>query len=185
MAAFAPVLMGVFGPHFVSGETALLILSLAMLVNMGTGAVRAALSMGGRSGWVLLDNLAALVINIVLNAVLIPNMGMTGAAIAWAASIVVGNMLPLAQVYRLWGLQPVSAGGIRVVVATGSYAIVCLVVRAFAGASAGSLMVAVVVGLAVYACALWLIRDDLRVNVFREALSVRRARRASQTAEAS
>jgi O-antigen/teichoic acid export membrane protein len=185
LAAFAPVLMGIFGPQFVSGQTALVILSLAMLVNMGTGAVRAALSMGGRSGWVLLDNTAALVINVALNAFLIPKMGMNGAAIAWAASIVVGNMLPLVQVYRLWGLQPLSAGGFRVVVATGLYAAVCVLVRAFAGASAGSMIVGVVVGLVLYACALWLIRDDLRANVFREALSVRRARRTSRTAEAS
>jgi O-antigen/teichoic acid export membrane protein len=138
LAAFAPVLMSIFGPRFVDGQTALTILALAMLVNMGTGAVRAALSMGGRSGWVLMDNLAALAVNVGLNVVLIPRMGMDGAAIAWAASIVVGNLLPLGQVYRLWGLQPVSAGGLRVVVATSLYGAVCVLVRAVAGTSPGS-----------------------------------------------
>jgi O-antigen/teichoic acid export membrane protein len=180
LAVFAPVLMSVFGPRFVDGQTALMILALAMLVNMGTGAVRAALSMGGRSGWVLMDNMAALAVNVVLNVVLIPRIGMDGAAIAWAASIVVGNLLPLGQVYRLWGLQPVSQGGLRVVVATGLYGAVCIVVRVVAGASAGSMIAAAVMGIAVYGAALWLIRDDLRAHVFREALRVRRVRRAAQ-----
>lgn len=185
LAVFAPVLMSIFGPQFVTGQTALAILAIAMLVNMATGAVRAALSMGGRSGWVLMDNLAALAVNVGLNAVLIPRMGMDGAAIAWAASIVVGNLLPLGQVYRLWGLQPVSAGGLRVVAATGLYGAVCILVRGVAGASPGSLIAAAVAGISVYAAALWLIRDDLRTNVFRDALRVRRVRRASRTAEAA
>jgi O-antigen/teichoic acid export membrane protein len=180
LAVFAPVLMSIFGHRFVDGQTALTILALAMLVNMGTGAVRAALSMGGRSRWVLMDNLAALAVNVGLNLVLIPRIGMDGAAIAWAASIVIGNLLPLGQVYRLWGLQPVSAGGLRVVIATGLYGAVCLLVRAVAGASPGSMIVAAVAGLAVYSAALWLIRDDLRAHVFREALRVRRVRRAAQ-----
>jgi O-antigen/teichoic acid export membrane protein len=180
LATFAPVLMSVFGPRFLEGQTALTILALAMLVNMGTGAVRAALSMGGRSGWVFMDNLAALAVNVGLNVVLIPRMGMDGAAIAWAASIVVGNLLPLGQVFRLWGLQPVSAGGLRVVVATGLYGAVCILVRGVAGASPGSMIAATVAGLAVYGAALWLIRDDLRAHVFREALRVRRVRRAAQ-----
>ena len=152
----------------------------SMLVNMGTGAVRAALSMGGRSGWVFMDNLAALAVNVGLNVVLIPRMGMDGAAIAWAASIVVGNLLPLGQVFRLWGLQPVSAGGLRVVVATGLYGAVCILVKGVAGASPGSMIAATVAGLAVYGAALWLIRDDLRAHVFREALRVRPVRRAAQ-----
>ncbi len=182
LAIFSPVLMSIFGPRFVSGQTALAILALAMLVNMGTGAVRAALSMGGKSAWVLLDNSISLAVNVGFNLVLIPKMGMDGAAIAWAASIVIGNLLPLGQVYHLWGLQPLSAGGVRVVGAAAVYAAVCGLVRAFAGATAGALIEGAVAGTVVYLAALWVIRDDLRIHVFKEALSVRRVRRAG-TAE--
>jgi hypothetical protein len=42
-----------------------------------------------------------------------------------------------------------------------------------------------VVGLAVYASALWLIREDLRAHVFREALRLRRGGRVSRPAEAA
>jgi hypothetical protein len=41
--------------------------------------------------------------------VLIPPLGMTGAAIAWASSIVVQNGLPLLQIWRHLGLHPSSA----------------------------------------------------------------------------
>src|SRR5919204_3090349 len=70
--AFAPLLLRVFGSDFVSGATALRILALAMIVNMATGPVTVVLLMGGRSSWNLGNNLAALVVNVALNVVLIP-----------------------------------------------------------------------------------------------------------------
>ena len=97
LAVFAPLMMELFGEEFSEGATALVILSSAMLVNMGTGAVRSALFMGGKSSWILFDNAAALAVNVALNLLLIPELGMTGAAIAWAASILVGNLLPAWQ----------------------------------------------------------------------------------------
>jgi O-antigen/teichoic acid export membrane protein len=110
LAIFAPVVLGIFGPRFDQGATALMIVSLTMLVGVGTGNVTVVLLMGGRSGWNLLNTAAALVVNLVLNILLIPKLGMTGAAMAWGASLLVNNLLPLAQVWRSLRMDPFGEG---------------------------------------------------------------------------
>ena len=62
LAIFGPALLGVFGPGFDQGATALAILSCAMLVNLGTGNVTVVLLMGGKSSWNLLNTAVALVL---------------------------------------------------------------------------------------------------------------------------
>ena len=71
-AVFGPLLLGVFGRGFDQGSTALAILSVAMLVNLGTGNVTVVLLMGGKSSWNLVNTAIALALNIGLNLVLIP-----------------------------------------------------------------------------------------------------------------
>ena len=87
MAVFSPVLMQVFGRSFSGGSVALTVLSVAMLANIATGPVVMILLMGGRSSWILIDSSVSLLVNVVLNLVLIPPYGMTGAAVAWGAGI--------------------------------------------------------------------------------------------------
>ena len=70
------------------------ILALGMLVGIAAGPVDIALLMLGRSVQSLRNNMTALVTNLVLNLALVPVLGITGAALAWSAAIVVSNALP-------------------------------------------------------------------------------------------
>jgi O-antigen/teichoic acid export membrane protein len=177
LAAFAPLMLRLFGEKFTQGATALTILSLAMLVNMGTGAVRAALFMGGKSSWILLDNAVALAVNVALNLILIPEYGMSGAAVSWAASIVAGNLLPLFQVWRLWGLQPLGPGyGAVTLSAIGCFGLTGLIARATLGDSIPAFVMYAVVGTALYALSAWRLRDRLQLAVLWDAVRVRGAR---------
>jgi O-antigen/teichoic acid export membrane protein len=108
VALFAPLALQIFGEDFTMATTALVILSLAMLLDMATGPVTTVLLMAGRSSWFLLNVIATLAVNVVANILLIPPFGVTGAAVAWAVSIVVQNALPLAQVWLSLGLHPFS-----------------------------------------------------------------------------
>lgn len=101
MACFPATLLHLFGPQFAAGGSALSILAAGMLVGLATGNVGTVLLMSGRSGWVLADKAAALATMLVLDVALIPRYGMVGAAIGWAAAIVVDNLLALWQVRRL------------------------------------------------------------------------------------
>lgn len=120
-AALAPVLLPLFGDGYVAGAAALVILCLAMVVATAAGPVDIALVMGGRSVLSLLNTVAALIVNVVLNVLLIPRFGITGAAVAWAAAILVTNVTAVFQVHRYLRL---SAGSRGLIWVTGS-ALLC------------------------------------------------------------
>ena len=106
IAIFSPVLLTVFGREFDAGAIVLAVLGAAGLFAAAAGPVDMLLLMAGRSTSSLFNNGAALVVNVVLNLILIPTIGMSGAALAWAASLVIRNALPLIQVRRQLDLHP-------------------------------------------------------------------------------
>ena len=59
-AIFPAVVLGIFGSRYTAGAAALSVLSLAMLVNLGTGNVTVVLLMGGKSSWSAINAGAAL-----------------------------------------------------------------------------------------------------------------------------
>jgi O-antigen/teichoic acid export membrane protein len=118
MAVYPELFVSVFGNDFTGGASVLSVLSIAMLANVATGPILVILVMGGRSGLGMLDSAVALGVNIALNLLLIPHWGMMGAALAWTASILIQNLLPLIQVRRIWTITPVSSAYAQVVLAT-------------------------------------------------------------------
>jgi O-antigen/teichoic acid export membrane protein len=176
LAVFAPFVLRLFGPEFVAGQHALLILSLAMLVNLGTGNVTVVLLMGGKSSWNVVNTAVALTLNVGLNLYLIPRYGMNGAAISWAVSIVTDNALALLEVRHFMGMAPFGSGyGVVAALAVACFAGTGLVVRATLGMSLGSFVVYAVVAGGVYAVLLYRFRLALRLDVFLSALRSRRS----------
>jgi O-antigen/teichoic acid export membrane protein len=166
MASFAPVLMRAFGPQYASGHDALAILSLAMLLSVAVGPVMVLVLMGGRSAWNLLDTLAALILNVVLNILLIPRLGITGAAIAWAASIALLNLVPLLQVARWWGIHPAGPGFSRVLLASlACFGVIPFAVSELVGRSVPTLVAAVAIALPPYVALLWTWRERLGLDL--------------------
>ena len=96
-------------------------MSLAMLFAVATGPVDTLLLMSGRSALSLLNSLLALAIDIVLCVVLIPPMGITGAALAWAIAVTTRCTLAVIQVRVTMSL--VSFGPASAIVAAAN--IVC------------------------------------------------------------
>jgi O-antigen/teichoic acid export membrane protein len=171
MAVFAPLVLKMFGPEFAAGETPLLILSLAMLIGIGTGNVTVVLLMAGKSVWNLANTIVALVVNVALNLILIPRFGMNGAAVAWAVSIIVGNLVPLAQVMRFLKLNPFGRGFLLVAIGTTAcYAGLGILIRSTMGMTAASLLVFVVVATAIYLLFLTRFRQTLHLSALKEAL---------------
>lgn len=84
-------LLGLFGPDFVRGALALQILAGAQTVNVVFGPVGTALVMVGQERKVLWIEVVATGLAIALALPLIPAMGVTGAAIGFAAGTVVRN----------------------------------------------------------------------------------------------
>jgi O-antigen/teichoic acid export membrane protein len=106
LAVFGDQVLRVFGPGFEEGAVPMAVLAGAMAVATAAGTVQSILLMGGRSVWQLADKTGALVLNVALDLLLIPWWGITGAAMAWAVTIVVDTAIVVWQVQRLMGIHP-------------------------------------------------------------------------------
>ncbi|MEQ4203838.1 oligosaccharide flippase family protein [Actinopolymorpha sp. B9G3] len=109
-AIAAPLLLRIFGSGYESGLATVVILSLTMLATTATGSVDVVLLMAGRSRQSLVNNASALVIDVILVVLLVPPFGITGAALAWAAALLVRNVLPMIQVRRAFGVTSLGPG---------------------------------------------------------------------------
>ena len=110
VASGADGLLDLFGKGYDAGVPVVLVLTATMLVASAIGMVDVVLIMAGRTRWNLGNALTALALNVVLDVLLIPVLGLLGAAIGWAAAILLKNLLPLVQVWRALGLHPFGAG---------------------------------------------------------------------------
>ena len=124
IAIFRTELLHVFGRSFTAGNTALLVLAAGQLVNVGAGPTGALLTMTGRQKWEMANTFCMVAFNFVLNLILIPRMGVIGAAIAMAASIATINGLKLVQVYMLLGLRAHNLKYLKGVLAIGGGALI-------------------------------------------------------------
>lgn len=107
---WAPLLLGIFGDEYETGRHALLVLSAAMLFATSCGMVDMVLNMGGKSFWNLANVVIAFSVNIVIDLILIPRIGLLGAAIGWGSAIVLANLLPLIQVRHFLRMTPYGRG---------------------------------------------------------------------------
>jgi O-antigen/teichoic acid export membrane protein len=177
LVVFGPVVLRIFGAEFVAGGTALLILSLAMLVDLSTGNVTVMLLMGGKSSWNLLNALGALLLNVGLNLLLVPRIGIAGAALAWAASIVFENLAAIIELRYLLRLNPFGRGWW---LAAGQSALcfagIGLLLSGLLGRSLLSLVATALVAAPLYLWLVWRSRGVLQLDALREAISARGGR---------
>ncbi|HEX6469542.1 MAG TPA: oligosaccharide flippase family protein [Streptosporangiaceae bacterium] len=175
-AVFAGPMMALFGRGYAAGTTVVLVLTGAMLVATGCGMVDMVLSMSGRTSWNLMNVLLALAVNVGLDLVLIPHLGITGAAIGWAAAIVVNNLVPLAQVGLVLKLHPFGTATLTAAALAGAcFGAVPFGLRAVAGDGLLPLIAATAAGAVLYAGGCWRLRHRLELTSLR-ALAVRRGR---------
>ncbi|WP_418276071.1 oligosaccharide flippase family protein [Isoptericola jiangsuensis] len=178
VAVLAPVVMEVFGPGYGRAWPVVVVLAGAMLFATSCGMVTMLLVMAGKTSWNLMNVGVALVLNVTLNLVLIPQIGILGAAFAWAAAIVVSNALPLVQVKRLLALDPFGRGSVLVA----ALAVLCFAAIPALGwffdGSTIVLVVLVAAGAMLYVVGLWRLRrtldlDDLVVSLRRRRVGTR------------
>lgn len=96
----------VYGPSYAEGHLALAILSGANLVAIALGAVSLLLIMTGHEREAAIGVGISAILNVVLNAVLIPFFGIAGAAVATGTSLVLWNIGFAIVAYRRVGLNP-------------------------------------------------------------------------------
>ena len=92
-AIFPEVFLGFFGPGFRIGSTALTIVALSQLVNAAAGPSGNVLIMTGHELIAARVVGGAAILNLILAILLVPSLGVTGSAIAFASSLVLWNVV--------------------------------------------------------------------------------------------
>ncbi|WP_435146421.1 flippase [Halobaculum sp. P14] len=102
------IIVGVFGEKYAASAHVLPIISLGFFSHVVLGMNREALIGTGDTRAVLVGTALAGGGNVVLNLLLVPTMGMVGAAIATATAYGSFNVLASVVLYREYGVRPVS-----------------------------------------------------------------------------
>jgi O-antigen/teichoic acid export membrane protein len=151
LAIFAPVVLSIFGTAYQSGADVTRILAMSMVIGTTVGPVDWILLMEGKSSWNLLNTAVALGLNVGLNLLLIPRIGIVGAAIAWGVSIIVNDYAPLLEVMAFVRISPF--GRVHRLVslaALACFGLPGLAAAALMGQTLTALIVSSVVALAAY-----------------------------------
>jgi O-antigen/teichoic acid export membrane protein len=99
-------LLQLFGNNFTNGETVLIILCFAQILNVIAGSVGALMTMSGNENYLSSVMLFSVLLNIVFNSLLIPKMGIEGAALATGLSIIFWNYILLMHTNKIIGINP-------------------------------------------------------------------------------
>lgn len=106
----APVAyLGLFGSGYTTSAEArvvVVVMMLAMLLAVASGPVDTLLLMAGRSGRSLANASIALTVDIALCLLLLPRLGIAGAAVAWAAAVLTRVGLAVLQVRSVLRIMP-------------------------------------------------------------------------------
>lgn len=111
---FPSYILGIFGEEFRAGATALVILAVAQMVNLGVGSTAYILAMTGFERIQAISVGMVLLLNIALGLLLIPPYGVVGAALAAGTALIARNVVFLVLIRRhlgVWSL-PFKAIGI-------------------------------------------------------------------------
>jgi O-antigen/teichoic acid export membrane protein len=161
---FGPQVLELFGKAYTAGDMVMVVLGFSMIFGTAVGQVDIVLITAGRSTWSLLNAVLVMVVNVSLDLILIPRHGIIGAAIGWAAAVVVANLVPLIQLAVVYKLHPFGRAMMTACVLTGlTFGLVPLAFRLVIGGWA-ALGAGVLTACLLQAAGLWLFRGTLRLN---------------------
>lgn len=110
LIAFGSTFLGFFGPAFVLGVPALAIMAVAQVLNAAAGSVVVILTMTGQGTVTAIGVGVGLIVNVALNAILVPALAHTGAAVAASASLLTWNAILVVMLRQRLGLDSTVIG---------------------------------------------------------------------------
>jgi len=134
-----------FGVEYLAATASLVILSVGYFIYLVVGPARHMLNVLGKTKYVLLNYIIAVSVNVAGNLILIPRLGITGAAISTAASFVLINLLAFIEVKAWVKLAPFDKNWLKPVCSAVISAVVFFIVLKYL---LGSNSIALIFGLA-------------------------------------
>jgi O-antigen/teichoic acid export membrane protein len=139
-----------FGSEYLVAENALRFLSIGALFFALFGISQELLSMKGKSKLLLADMIFAGILNVILNFILVPLHGITGAGFATMISMIVLNMLFFIQAKKYLSIVPLRKRMFRIMLITIVSTASLLVIKSFFRATLLSLVLCGIFFIAVY-----------------------------------
>jgi O-antigen/teichoic acid export membrane protein len=99
-----------FGTAYAAGYTPLMILLVGQLINSGAGSVGLLLNMSGHERETARGMTIAAILNVGLNLLLLPRLGINGSAIATSSSLIIWNILLWWVVRKKLGINSLAFG---------------------------------------------------------------------------
>jgi O-antigen/teichoic acid export membrane protein len=103
---FSDTIMKFFGEVYIIGSSALVVLAFGQMISVFVGANGLVLSMCGHEKLLLINYISMAIINVIFNAILIPKIGILGAALSTGISIAIINTVKVFEVKILLGIIP-------------------------------------------------------------------------------
>jgi O-antigen/teichoic acid export membrane protein len=97
--AFPDRIMELFGPKFAGNGMVLAVLAVGQFINVASGSVGYLLIMSGNERLVRNNIALTAIVNVILSVLLIPTVGLIGAAVGTSASLAIKNLI---AVYLVW-----------------------------------------------------------------------------------
>lgn len=110
---FAHTLVGLFGRGFQAGASVLAIGAVGQIFNCAVGSVGFLLLMSGNQVKLIRIQAVTAVLMVLLDLILVPRLGITGAAIAAAMAVSMTNLWALAEVSRTLNIFPYDASYLK------------------------------------------------------------------------
>jgi O-antigen/teichoic acid export membrane protein len=107
-----------FGSAYVAAAPALRILSLGFIIRNLFGPNANTLLAAGKPRFIMWTTLITAIMNVLINIVLIPPLGIVGAAIALAVSLTLGGIILSVKLYLSWHIQPLSKNLLKPLIAS-------------------------------------------------------------------
>jgi O-antigen/teichoic acid export membrane protein len=108
IVVFGPEIMGIFGPAFGAGVTALTIVAVAQLYSSSVGPAPRMLAMTDNQNYAMIATSVAAITGVIVSFILIPRFDVLGAALGMATAIIVENTGTMSAVKWRLGYWPVN-----------------------------------------------------------------------------
>lgn len=131
LLVFPVPLLQLFGADYAVGASVTIALALGQLINAATGPCATVLNMSGRVALNMINNVVVLALNVALNILLIPRMGILGSALAWSVSLGLVNTVRVIQVRVVLGHSPFGVATVKALAAAIAATAAALVVRTY------------------------------------------------------
>jgi len=143
-------LLALYGPAFQAGAVAIIVLATSHFVNAAFGLAGYVLVVSGRSRLMLANNVVVAIVNVTLGLVLIPRLGLVGAASAALGGVVLLHTLVTIEVRLLHGVNPVGWSTLKPLAAAAVMLGVEILVGALVAPPGARIPLVIVAGLASY-----------------------------------